>query len=235
MTQDRPSGRCGTRERRPRWSVMTITLAARRTTILATLFALFALTSAAHATFTSSISNGEVTMTGNGDSDILNLTPSGSLLAHDQIGGGFASAVDFNTAMAGNQTVTANNVGFSVTVNAGDGDDFVIVGAGNALQIVPAFTVNGGGGYDALYIDDRTDTTARTDTFTTTSNGDQVSTSNGRDYTHPDVEATLFRFGSGSDTANALGVAEQTVVAAEGNAGDDTFNFGSVLGGVGSI
>jgi RTX calcium-binding nonapeptide repeat (4 copies) len=99
------------------------------------------LPSAASAAYTSSIDGGNPTLTGDANGDQLVISVQGANLAHNRATDpGFDSAIDFDSGTAGEQTV-ANTA--SVTVNAGDGDDFV--------QTSPnADTLNGEGGNDRL-------------------------------------------------------------------------------------
>ena len=103
--------------------------------------AALALPSAANAAYTSSISGGNPTMTGDAAGDQLVIGASGGLLTHNRTADpDFNSAFDFNTAVAGDQTVVDTA---SVTVNAGDGDDIV--------QTSPNVdNLNGEGGNDRL-------------------------------------------------------------------------------------
>jgi Ca2+-binding RTX toxin-like protein len=97
--------------------------------------------SAASAAYTSSIDGGNPTLTGDASGDQLVISVQGANLAHNRAADpGFNSALDFDSTAAGDQTV-ANTA--SVTVNAGDGDDFV--------QTSPNVdTLNGEGGNDRL-------------------------------------------------------------------------------------
>ena len=103
--------------------------------------AALAVPSAASAAYTSATSGGNPTMTGDGAGDQLVISVQGANLAHNRAADpGFNSAIDFDSGTAGDQTV-ANTA--SVTVNAGDGDDFV--------QTSPNIdTLNGEGGNDRL-------------------------------------------------------------------------------------
>ncbi len=103
--------------------------------------AALALPSAANAAYTSSISGGNPTMVGDANGDQLVITVAGANQSHNRdTDPGFESAIDFDSGTAGEQTV-ANTA--SVTVNAGDGDDFV--------QTSPNVdALNGEGGNDRL-------------------------------------------------------------------------------------
>jgi len=103
--------------------------------------AALALPSAASAAYTSSIDGGNPTLTGDANGDQLVISVQGANLAHNRATDpGFNSAIDFDSTAGGDQTV-ANTA--SVTVNAGDGDDFVQTGPN-------ADTLNGEGGNDRL-------------------------------------------------------------------------------------
>jgi Ca2+-binding RTX toxin-like protein len=103
--------------------------------------AALAVPSAANAAYTSSISGGNPTMVGDANGDQLVITVAGANLSHNRAADpGFNSAIDFDSVTGGDQTV-ANTA--SVTVNAGDGDDFV--------QTSPNVdALNGEGGNDRL-------------------------------------------------------------------------------------
>ena len=103
--------------------------------------AALALPSAASAAYTSSIDGGNPTLTGDANGDQLVISVQGANLAHNRATDpGFNSAIDFDSTAGGDQTV-ANTA--SVTVNAGDGDDFVQTGPN-------ADTLNGEGGNDRI-------------------------------------------------------------------------------------
>jgi Ca2+-binding RTX toxin-like protein len=101
----------------------------------------------AGAAFTSAINAGTQTVTLNGDAaaDTLTFAAAGGLLQHDQVGGGFNSAFDFDTTAAGDQTVPADGT-FALTANGGDDNDTITVGAVG----VRVASLDGGAGNDTL-------------------------------------------------------------------------------------
>ena len=121
---------------------MPLSRSARATGVAGFLAAgVLALPGVAGAAYTSSISGGNPTMTGDGAGDQLVISVSGANLAHNRAADpGFNSAIDFDSTTAGDQTVASTA---SVTVNAGGGDDFV--------QTSPNVdTLNGEDGNDRL-------------------------------------------------------------------------------------
>lgn len=104
------------------------------------------------SSFTASRSGTVATFTGTAGANTLTLGPAGSNLAHNRFShgdAGFNSNIDFDSSVAGDQTLSATNAAVTVIVNAGDGDDEVIAhlnGRAATLQI------NGEGGADRMLI-----------------------------------------------------------------------------------
>ena len=123
---------------------LTTTLAA-----LAMALAAFAATAvpAQAAVSSASISGTTATLNFDGADDTETVSVSSGLLVHTSTGGGLASTADWDSATAGDQTVTANGT-FTVVVNGGDGNDSLAVLAKNS-EIVTA-ALNGGSGDDVL-------------------------------------------------------------------------------------
>ncbi len=112
-----------------------------RSTLLATIAAAGALGAPAAANAT--VTGNGLDLIGDGANDTIVIGVEGALYTHNQTGGGFNSNVDFNTALAGDQTLAAN---LPLAINAGGGDD-VVTGptvATGALEII------GGDGDDLL-------------------------------------------------------------------------------------
>ena len=95
---------------------------------------------------TVSLSGSSVTFAGDGANDSLTLTVGGTgLLTHNlPLGGDLVSAVDLDSATAGEQTLAFNSLS-SLTVNAGGGNDLV-----DASALSKAVSLNGGDGNDTL-------------------------------------------------------------------------------------
>jgi Ca2+-binding RTX toxin-like protein len=111
---------------------------------MALVLGVFFLSSPAHADYTSTLS-GDATMTGDTDGDTLTFTD-GATLEHNRFtegDPGFNSDADFDTAAAGDQTVS----GAAVTVNAGGGED--VVDASDAT-LLTELVINGQLGNDIL-------------------------------------------------------------------------------------
>ena len=79
--------------------------------------------------------------------DAVNVTIEGGLVRHGLAGGGLASALDWDSAAAGDQTVPANGT-FTIVLNGSDGADALTVTATNT-EIAKA-VLNGDGGDDLL-------------------------------------------------------------------------------------
>ena len=131
---------------------------ARRLGALATVAAAAALTlpAAAGAAVTGTVNGNTATLTGDAAADTIIISQDNGLLRHNQAG--FNSATDFDSATAGDQTLTT---AATLTINGGAGDD-IIVGGPNADVLngddgndrITGFTgnddVNGGLGNDVM-------------------------------------------------------------------------------------
>jgi Ca2+-binding RTX toxin-like protein len=131
---------------------------ARRLGALATVAAAAALTlpAAASAAVTGTVNGNTATLTGDAAADTIIISQDSGLLRHNLAG--FNSATDFDSATAGDQTLTT---AATLTINGGAGDD-IIVGGPNADVIngddgndrITGFTggddVNGGNGNDVM-------------------------------------------------------------------------------------
>ncbi len=101
--------------------------------------------SAVYAAYTSTLTGLTATMTGDAGSDTLSISQSGGLFQHNRFGDpGFNSAFDFNTAVAGDQTLAATTG--IINIIAGDGNDVIVLADGINLR----GTVDGGAGIDVL-------------------------------------------------------------------------------------
>jgi Ca2+-binding RTX toxin-like protein len=131
---------------------------ARRRGALATVAAATALTlpAAASAAVTGTVTGNTATLTGDAAADTIIISQDNGLLRHNLAG--FNSNIDFDSAVAGDQTLTT---AATLTINGGGGDD-IIVGGPNADVIngddgndrMTGFTggddVNGGNGNDLM-------------------------------------------------------------------------------------
>ncbi|HET6575657.1 MAG TPA: CHRD domain-containing protein [Fimbriiglobus sp.] len=176
------------------------------------------------------------TFTGDGASDALTFDATGGLLRHNRAGDpGFNSDLDFDTVVAGDQTLAAAGVTTRVNVNAGGGDDTLTVGT----PAIPASAAS------ALFVFDGE---AGTDTAVFENSADVGRTINVRGAPFRDVfipstvnlssnagsgaEVVTVRAGTGNDTINVTD-APQTGVSVFAGDGDDTIAFadGATLGG----
>jgi Ca2+-binding RTX toxin-like protein len=112
----------------------------RRTAVLATAVAAAALAvpATANAAVTGTVSGDTATLTGDAANDNIIISSDGTNLRHNLAG--FNSNIDFDSATAGNQTLTTAG---TLTIDGGGGDDIIV--AGPNLD-----TVRGGDGNDRL-------------------------------------------------------------------------------------
>ena len=110
-----------------------ITLRARRAAILATVAtaAALAIPGAASAAVTGTTAGNTASLTGDAAADNIVIGVTGANLSHNLTG--FNSPIDFNSAVAGDQVLTADTG--TLTINGGDGDDN-IVGSKNADHLI---------------------------------------------------------------------------------------------------
>jgi Ca2+-binding RTX toxin-like protein len=106
--------------------------------VAATAACALALPAAANAAVTGAVTGDTATLTGDGANDNIAITVSGANLRHNLAG--FNSNIDFDSAVAGDQTLTAAG---TLTIDGGGGDD-IIVGGPNLD------TLRGGDGDDRL-------------------------------------------------------------------------------------
>ncbi|HET6572035.1 MAG TPA: CHRD domain-containing protein, partial [Fimbriiglobus sp.] len=98
--------------------------------------------------YTATLAGTVATFTGDASGDTLTFTIDGGNLRHNRFSAGnpgFISDLDFDSAVAGVQTLAADAAAV-VNVNAGDGDDTVTLGDGVQLN----GTLDGGGGTDTI-------------------------------------------------------------------------------------
>jgi hypothetical protein len=103
--------------------------------------------SAVEAAYTSTVVGLTATMTGDAASDTLTITQSGGLFRHNRFAlgdPGFNSDADFDSSVAGDQTVSSTTG--IININAGDGNDTIALGDGINLR----GAVDGGTGTDTL-------------------------------------------------------------------------------------
>jgi Ca2+-binding RTX toxin-like protein len=119
------------------------TIRARRTAALvaAAAAAALALPGAAGAAVTGTVTGNTATLTGDASADTITISQDNGLLQHNLgTATGFESASDFDSATAGEQTLTDDG---TLTINGGGGDD-IITGGPNADNL------DGGDGSDRL-------------------------------------------------------------------------------------
>src|SRR5262245_60030361 len=101
-----------------------IVVARWRTLALWTALLLVGIPSTAFASYTSTVAGTIATMVGDASPDNLTITQAGGLFRHNRqtLGDpGFNSDFDFDTTVAGDQTVSATTG--TININAGDGGD----------------------------------------------------------------------------------------------------------------
>jgi Ca2+-binding RTX toxin-like protein len=212
----------------------------------------------ARADFTSTLSGSVATMTGDGANDRLAIDAEGIFLRHNRFAAGdsgFVSGLDFNSAMDLEQKL-ANFEGAVLTLNAGGGDDAIVIGnaVAPASTIAASVSANGGAQENAIPGDwfsvwDGNDPTGRGVAITssavdglggnigyagfealavtTGSGGDVVTVGTGV----PDVPNPS---GPGQGTAvdagggaDRISLAEGVTAAINGGTGSDTLDYGS--------
>src|SRR5687768_9924934 len=98
---------------------------------------------AVFAAYTSTVVGSTATMIGDAAGDSLSITQSGGLFSHNRAGDpGFNSGFDFDTTVAGDQTI-ASGSGI-INIAAGDGNDSIVLADGINLR----GAIDGGGGVD---------------------------------------------------------------------------------------
>lgn len=128
------------------------------------------------------------------------------------------------------ETVTFNSTPLTAltTLNAGDGNDTIQIGAGNFVSTVDEnVTVNGGGGTDSLLIDDSANTLARTWTITGGSANASADIVSWSTLASDAVELVSLLGGTGNDTFNKTASNSNSAMTVNGGDGNDTLNAGS--------
>lgn len=202
-----------------------------------TFVAALAAATPAQAVYTSTVSGTTATMTGDAAGDLLVVYENGGLLAHSRDALGdpdFSSPFDWNTAVAGDQTI-ANAAGSAVTVNAGDGNDLLSAGLSGVttpVSLIEAnLSFNGQGDSDSLAIDDTDSSAGKTVTM---SGGGVTFAAPGPAISVATVDSLTLNLGSGSDSVQVDGSPSLTATANVG-LGDDTVTAGSASAGVAGI
>ena len=100
---------------------------------------------AVFAAYTSTVVGSTATMIGDAAGDSLVITEMGGLFRHNRAGDpGFNSDSDFDTAVAGDQTIPSASG--TINIAAGDGNDSIVLGDGINLR----GAIDGGGGVDTI-------------------------------------------------------------------------------------
>jgi hypothetical protein len=103
--------------------------------------------STVEAAYSSVLVAGTATMTGDGSADLLAIQSQGGLFVHNRFSAGdpgFHSQFDFDSGVAGDQTL-ASATGI-ININAGGGDDGILLNDGIDIR----GTIDGGAGVDSL-------------------------------------------------------------------------------------
>lgn len=180
--------------------------------------------------YTATLAGTTATFTGNAAGDTITFDVQTGLLRHNRFtagDAGFASDTDFDSALAGTQTLAASAAN-TVDLITGAGADIVNLGTATvaASALLAAFTVdNAGGGADVLNIDDSVSAVANT---VTVSLGSVLGT--GIFVATPAAISggVTVRTGSVGDTVNVTGtalVANPTPINLFTNGGSDTINI----------
>ena len=184
-----------------------------------------ALTQAAtgHAAFTAAYGGGgTATLEGSNLSETLIVGVDAGVVTHNQTGSGFASTRDWDTSLAGEQTIPANGtVGIEV-FGFGGADILDMRGAGTAID---GDSLHGGKGEDRLY------STPDREFITGGEGGDLIVPGEGADEVDagPGDDLVIWRDGDGDDEIS--GGEGDDEVAAIGGAAGETFVIGPGPGG----
>ncbi len=192
--------------------------------------------------YTATLAGNTATLTGDAVGDTLTFSQAGGLLAHNRFtvgDAGFNSNFDFDTTLAGDQTL-AVAAASTVNVITGGGNDGVMVGtpASPASTLLASFNVtNAGADGDTLVVDDSGSAVANTITITSNSiTGSGINISRMGALFNGGVTVAT---GSQGDTVNVrnaasiLGVDEPVLVNT--GAGNDTINVGTAGNSLDSI
>ena len=112
---------------------------------LAAILLFLANPAAVFAAYTSTVVGSTATMTGDATGDNLLIAEAGGLFGHNRFAAGdpgFNSAFDFDTTVAGDQTISATTG--VININAGDGNDSIVLSDGIDLR----GAIDGGDGID---------------------------------------------------------------------------------------
>src|SRR6266545_5275341 len=187
----------------------------KRKTILAALAAGFGATAGPADAAATSASFDGATATLNLDNADNNVTVSvaGGLLVHGQTTGGLSDGTDWDSTIAGPQTVPANGT-VVVIVNSGSGNDVISVLA--KTTELAASGVNGGGGDDVLTGADSNDTLNGGD------GNDRLIGAKGNDAQNGDAgnDTLVWNNGDGSDTNDGGAGNDASEVNGAPNLGD---------------
>ena len=196
--------------------------------LLLALIAATALTAApAEAHYTSTVSGSTATFTGDSTGDALVLDQTGGLLRHNRFGldTGFNSQFDFDTATAGDQTLSATTGATHVNVSGGAGADSLTAGtaASPASGMKAQVSFDGGNDADSLTIDDSASSTAQTFYYQAALLGIDL----GGSWSYVQVENAAVHLGTGPDNANLYSLAPGVTNSFDAGAGDDALVVGS--------
>ncbi len=173
------------------------------------------------------------TFTGTSAAESIAIDQSGGLLRHNRFSAGdsgFSSEFDFNSTVAGDQTLSATNPSVNIIINAGGGDDTFKVGSAvrPASLLVASFVFNGEGGNNQATLDDTANDVGRIVVITP-----NTVAGLGGLVTLTDLQSLTIHGGSGGDQFQVLGTSDATSINAGG--GDDSviFSDGATLSGGG--
>ena len=183
--------------------------------------------------FSNTVLSGMVaTFTGDTAANSVTFDQSGGLLRHNRFSAGdsgFSSDFDFDTTIAGDQTLSATDPAVTIIVNGGNGDDRVFIGSNSAPynSLAASFEFHGQGGGDVFTINDSASSTGRTIDILTPPFPATPGT-----ISHDTIEALNVLAGSGSDTI-WVQAGSSVVTSIFAGDGDDIvrFNNGATLFG----
>ena len=193
---------------------------------------------------------GAVTINGGrGSNDAININDQGDAtantysVANNRIARSGVGAVTYNFTVeclvlncgraADTVKVRSTSPRTGVTINGGNGNDIFAVGSvSNSLDdIFGPLTINGGGDYDVLNINDQGDATANT--YGVTSN--TITRKGGVSINYATVEKLVLNCGRAADTVKVRSTAVTTPVTINGGLGVDTFDVAAGIRNVTTV
>ena len=179
--------------------------------------------------FTATLAGNTATFVGDASADTLTFDSSGGLLRHNRAGdAGFNSAFDFNSAVAGDQTLAVSATSI-ISIDTGTGSDIVNIGTVSvaASSLLATFNYNNGGAGDTFLVDDGFSGAPKTYSV-----GSAAITATGINITTLTTitGGKTLRTSSAVDTINITTTAANEALSITTSGGADNINIGGVNG-----